>query len=250
MPRINPVLHLAVTIIALIPVVLSFDAYTPLCFVAFGLVQLLLLGREPVRTLFRVLGPLLVIPAGLFVMNLFFSAPVAHDEIYRFSILRIRAYSLHRAIVLSLRSLALIVLSVGYFFSTRPQELVNSLMQQLGLSPRVGYALYVAWNTIPLLRENFRQIESTHKIRLRGRPRTLRDFLPTAVTLLTGAIRHAERASISMAARGIESDSPRSYLCESRFRARDVVYVAISVTVIGIIWYLLVAKGLFVFGLD
>lgn len=249
MSRLNPVANLLITFTALIPVVLSFDAYTPLSFVAFGMVQILLVSRVPMRSLLRVLGPLLVIPAGLFLMNLFFSAPVAHDRIYEFLTLPVRANSLHRALVLSLRSLALIVLSAGYFVATRPQVLVNALMQQLRLSPRVGYALYVAWNTIPLFRENFRQIESAHKIRLRGRRRTLGDLLPTVVTLLAGAIRHAERASLSMAARGIESDRPRSYLYESRFRIRDAAAVAISIAVTGIIWYLLIARGLFVFGL-
>jgi energy-coupling factor transport system permease protein len=245
----SPLATLAVSCAALVPVLLAFDAYTPLPYTFFGLLQILVLGRVSMRRLMRVMGPLLLLPAGLFVLNLFFSAPVAHDVLLRFGSLRIPANSLHRALVLSLRSLALIVISAGYLLVTEPKALVNALMQQLRLAPRIGYAVYVAWNTIPVLRESFRHIENAHRIRLRGARRTVRDLLPTAVALLTGAIRYAERATLSMAARGIESGQERSFLYESRFKTRDAVYVGLSLAIIGGIWCLLIVRGLFVFGL-
>jgi len=245
----SPIATLAVSFAALVPVLLSFDAYTPLPYAIFGLFQILVLGRVSLRRLVRVMGPLLLLPAGLFVLNLFFSAPVAHDVLLHIGSLRIPANSLHRALVLSLRSLALIVISAGYLLVTKPQALVNALMQQLRLPPRIGYAVYVAWNTIPVLREGFRHIENAHRIRLRGARRTIRDLLPTAVALLTGAIRYAERATLSMAARGIESRHARSYLYESRFKTRDALYVGLSLVLFAGTWYLLIVRGLFIFGL-
>ncbi len=248
---LNSLALLAAVIVEIIPVFLSFDPYTPLFFLVLALVQFPLLGRVGLRTVLRTLGPLLALPAGLFLLNLVASAPDTGGGSAALFGVTVAKASLHRAIVLALRSLALIVLSVGYLLVTEPRSLVNALMQQLALSPRFGFSIYVAWNTIPFLRENLRQIRATHRIRLRGRPRTLAEGLMTAVTLLAGAVRHGERASLSMAARGIESEHARArtFLSESRWRARDTLFLAAAAALSAGAAGCLAWRGLFVFGL-
>ncbi len=248
---INPLSLLAAVFLEIVPVFLSFDPYTPLLFLIVAVIQFLVLGRVRLQTAAQSLGPLLALPVGLFVLNLFASARVPGEESVALLGMTVASTALHRAVVLSLRSLALITLSVGYLLVTEPQALVNALMQQLRLSPRFGFSIYVAWNTIPLLRENLKRIAATHQVRLRGRPRTLSEALMTAVTLLAGAIRHGERASLSMAARGIEAEHPpeRTFLTESRWRARDTLFLAAAAAGTGAATIFLVSRGLFVFGL-
>ena len=141
------------------------------------------------------------------------------------------------------------VISIGFLLVTNPLALINALMQQVRFSPRFGFGLYVAWNTVPFLKTDLRRIENVHRIRLRAKRRTFREDLPVAVTLLSGAIRHAERASISMTARGLESSTTRSFLKASRWKTIDTIYLAVSVVAISLIWVLIIRSGLFVFGL-
>jgi energy-coupling factor transport system permease protein len=193
--------------------------------------------------------PLAVLPLGLFLLNLFFTNPAPDDTFRDVLIFTVRERALARAAALGLRSLALIGLSVGYLLTTDPQDLVNALMQQVHLSPRIGYSLYVAWNTIPFLREDLRRIEAAHRIRLRGRRRRIGEALPVAITLLTGAIRHAERASLSMLARGLESEGKRTYLVTMPWRAVDTIYVVVFSVASAGVFVLLIHLDLFILGL-
>lgn len=246
---ISPVAQLAVVFVELVPVLLSFDPFTPLPFLALAILHTAVLGRVPLRRAAGVLLPLCLLPLGLFLLNLFFTRPEPGDRFVRLLFLNVRERALLRAEVLALRSLALIALSVGYLLVTDPLDLVNALMQQVGLSPRVGFSLYVAWNTIPHLREDLRRIDAAHRIRLRGRRRRFPEALAVAVTLLAGAVRHAERASLSMSARGLEEARGRTFLKVSRWRRADTIYLCLFGVLTGIILAALVHGGLFVFGL-
>jgi len=247
--RISPFAQLLVVFCQLLPVILSFDPYTPLPFLALGLIQILVLGGVRVKRLLRVLLPLSILPVGLFLTNLFFSQPAEQDTYHRVLFVSVSQTGLDRALVVGVRSLTLIVVSIGYLLVTDPLELVNALMQQVRFSPRFGFGLYVAWNTVPALKADLRRIENVHRIRLRARKRRLKDALPVAVTLLSGAIRHAERASISMIARGLDSAEKRTFIKTSRWGAIDTVYLIVSVFIVSLVWVLIIRSGLFVFGI-
>ena len=245
---VSPIARLLVLLLQITPVLLSFDPHTPLLFLVLSLAQLLFLDGIPPGKMLRVILPLSSLPAGLFLLNFLFSETAEAGSLFFFS-LPITNLGLYRGLVVGLRSLALLVPSVGYLLATNPLDLVNALMQQTSLSPRVGFGLYVAWNTIPFLRADLRRIEQTHRIRLRGRKRRLRDTIPTAVTLLSGAIRHAERASLSMTARGLEGAERRSFIREAQWRGRDWVFLIASAIVVATLWIVLWRHHLFVFGL-
>ncbi len=251
MGRISPLAQLLTVFGLLIPVFLSFDPNTPVPFLVIALFQILVLGRVPIKRMLKVMLPLSVLPAGLFIMNLFFSQPVEQETYHYVWFFSVSQTGLHRALIVGIRSLTLIVISISYILATDPLALINALMQQLKFSPRFGFGLYVAWNTIPFLRSDLRRIENAHRIRLRAKRRSFREALPVAVTLLAGAIRHADRASISMTARGLESQNQetRSFLNASRWHTIDTVYVLVSLVIISSIWAWIIRSGLFVFGL-
>jgi len=246
---ISPIAHLAVTLCWIVPVFLSFDQVTPLLFLGLSLLYLVIAGQVPVGRTLRAFAPLMMLPFGLFVLNLFFTDTTGHplrETVLSFSL---NSYALNRALTLTFRSASLIVISVGYLLVTDPLELVNALMQQVCLPARVGFSIFVAWNTIPRLRDDYLRIRMTHMIRYRGKKRPFRDLVPSAVTLLAGAIRHAQRAAISMGVRGIDEARERTFLHRSEWRARDTVYVAVNALVSGALVSLSVAEGWFVFGL-
>ncbi len=247
--RFSPVGHLTTVLLWIVPVFLSFDPVTPLLFLALSIAALFLLGRVRLLRFARLVLPLLLLPVGLFVLNLLFTDTAGHPGTVNVLGVAVSSYALHRALIVAIRSTALIEISVGYLLVAEPLDLVNSLMQQLRLSPRVGFSIYVAWNTIPRMRADLARIRSIHRVRLHGRERRFADIVPTAVSLLSGAIRHAQRASISMAVRGLESDAPRTFLRESQWRSRDTLYLAANAAVTAGLFVLSVANGWFVFGL-
>jgi energy-coupling factor transport system permease protein len=247
--RVSPFAQLLVIFFQLSPVFLSFDPYTPLPFLVLALFQILILGKVQVRRLLKVLLPLSILPVGLFLMNLFFSQPAEQETYYRILFLSVSQTGIHRALIVGVRSSALIVTSIGYLLVTDPLDLVNSLMQQVGFSPRYGFGLYVAWNTVPFLKTDLRRIENVHRIRLRGRKRTFKEALAVAVTLLAGAIRHAERASISMTTRGLDSSKKRSFIKTSRWAKIDTFYLIGSISTVSLFWAFLIRSGMFVFGI-
>ncbi len=247
--RTNPLAHLAATFVLIVPVLLSFDPFTPLVFLGYSLVVILGLGRVGLWRFLRTMAPLLLLPLGLLVLNLFFSENPGQTPLFEILFLEVTPHSAYRAGVLAGRSLALIVLSVGYLLVTDPLDLVNSLMQQAKLSPRIGFSIYVAWNAIPSLRQNLDRIQKVHRVRLRSKRRSLREALATPVSLLAGAIRHAQRAALSMHARGLDAVEHRTFLKTSVWRRRDTVYLVVMVAIAAATMYALVGGGLFVFGL-
>jgi energy-coupling factor transport system permease protein len=247
--RVSPVGHLAVVALWILPVVMSFDPWTPLLFLGLCVLYLFVLGHVSLRRFVAVVMPLMLLPAGLFALNLLFTDTAGHPATTRILGVGVNDYALYRALVICLRSAALITISVGYLLVTDPLELVNALMQQTNLSARFGFSIFVAWNTIPRFVSDYRRIRTTHRIRYRGQSRNLRDLVPTAVALLAGAIRHAERAAISMGVRGIESAHRRSYLRAAEWSRRDTHYVALNLLVVIGLFAVTVLNGWFVFGL-
>jgi len=233
--RRNPLAILLVTVLMLIPVLLSFDPFTPVVFFNLGLANLALAGRVRYGRFLRQVALLSLVGVGLFFMNLLFPAPGVNG--------------LRRGTAVFLRSLALISLSVGYITLVDPYELTRALMQHLRLPPRVGFALFAGWNVIPLLKRDLRIIEKAHGIRFPGQSGSGRGFLRAATVLLAGAIRHGERVTLSMAARGVERSGQRSFMRASVWTAGDTVYCAAGAALVMLVTAGIVGSGWFIFEL-
>jgi len=224
--RRNPLAILLVTVFLLVPVLLSLDPLTPVVFFLLGLVNLGVAGRIDYGRFLRNVALLSTVGIGLFLLNLLFPAPGVDG--------------LQRGRAVFLRSAALISLSVGYITLVSPYELTRALMQHLRLPPRIGFALFAGFNVIPLLRRDLRIIQKAQRIRLADKAGGSGGFARAAVVLLAGAVRHGERVSLSMAARGIESTENRSFMQAMVWNLGDTVYcvagfVLIMLTTTGII---------------
>jgi energy-coupling factor transport system permease protein len=244
----NPLAFIGVALVLLIPVFLSWDPYTP---VLYGVLAVLHFGfnRGPFKRFLRVIRILSILPLGLVFLNLFFSQPQPGSVELEIWFFTFPSSSLRRALVVGLRSLSLMIISVHVLFLIDPVRFIQSLMQNLTVSPRVGYSFFVAWNILPRLQGDLKEIQNAHRIRLKGKRRRFRELPGAAVTLLGGAIRHAERAAASMYVRGIEEAEERTYLYEVPWRRRDSLFLLFwgLLSLSGFIF--LIISHLFVFGL-
>jgi energy-coupling factor transporter transmembrane protein EcfT len=246
---VSPLASLFAVIINTIPVFISFDTYTPLAFLFLAILNSILVLHIPPGRMLFLLSLLVSLPMGLFILNLFFYSDNSGDVLINILGHNITTPVLTRSLVVFLRSLALIYVSIAYLIATKPVDLVSALMQQLHLSPRIGFAVYAAWNTVPQLKKNFSRIRHTHEIRRGGEMAKLADIVQMVSTLLIGSIRHAERISISMSVRGIESVKERSYIRENRWKFSDTIYLIVYTMLSVSILVLLIRNKLFVFGL-
>jgi energy-coupling factor transport system permease protein len=232
--RRSPLAVLGVSFGLLAPVLFSIDWHTPLVYMSLALIQLVPLGRVRIRRIAVLLLPLSSVPLGLFLLNLLFH----RDGLEA---------GFRLGLALALRSEALILISLSLVLLVRPIELVNALMQRLGLPARLGFPLYAGWNSLPLLRRDLAIIERAQAVRLATGRTGLDSRLRTAVSLLAGALRHAERVALSMTARGLESAGRRSFYRESRWSAGDAIYLAGGLLVAGAALFVLLSARAYIF---
>ena len=248
---VNPLAALIAVIINTIPVFISFDIYTPAVFLALAVINTILVSHIRIKEFVKLFMPLTSLPVSLFFLNLFFSVPLESSAAYHILGFTIQSRILLRACIIFLRSFTLIFISVSYITAVNAMELVNSLMQQLHLSPRIGYSIYTAWNIIPFIGREITRIKNVHLIRSGGKRNRIKETVPLIVTILINSIRHAERASVSMYIRGLEDSGSRerTFLHDIKWKLTDTIYAVSYFWIAFVLLFIIIKKGLFHFSL-
>ena len=104
---------------------------------------------------------------------------------------------------LSARVLAYAGLGFLFVYTTNPRHFILSLMQQFKLSEKFAYGIMAAYNFIPIVKNEYRNI--SYAYRARGVKRNL-FMLPMLVT----AIRASENIAMAMESKGFQVGSKRS----------------------------------------
>lgn len=139
------------------------------------------------------------------------------------------------ALSLSFRVLAFSSLSLLFALTTDPVKFVMSLMQQLKLSPKLAYGVLVGYQFLPVLKDEFFQIQQAH--RLRGATtekfwwQRMLGIRRVIIPMLAGAVRKAERSAFAMEARGFTGEAHTSYYCPVKVGRVDALMSAVFLTV-------------------
>jgi len=129
--------------------------------------------------------------------------------------------AIYTAVKLSVRSLILSILSVSFAVSIDYEKLTISLMRNLRLSPKIGYALLCAANSFRHLKKDFSNIRNNHLMRTNKKY-----FSPAIIIpLLVCASRYAYTAGLSIESRGINSG--KTFIMEQRITPKDIVFIAV-----------------------
>jgi energy-coupling factor transport system permease protein len=245
--RVNPLAALAGSAFLCVPPLVSFDRVTPWIAVALGIPVLCLCLRPKLSVWSKLALPLLAVSIGAGISNLLFAVPKTgtSPRYLGWGIFAISEFSVDRCLAVSARTLALTVIMTLTTVSMSPLDLVRAMMQNLGLSPRWGFSFFAGMNIVPALGTELEMLKSTRKIRLAGRRESLADSLSLPVFLLAGAIRKAERISVSMTVRGIETAGRRTFLVQCPWKARDTLYVALCAAVSAVVLFASLYFGFF-----
>jgi len=194
--------------------------------------------------------PFLVLAAGLFVYNtLFFAGGAENSAGYLIAAgpFTITFAALVYAASISLRIIAVIVVSAVFTATTPPAALVASLIRQGHIPYRFAFAVFAVYRFIPLTAGELRRVREARRIRgvaprgFSGRLKGVRDiFLP----LLTHAIRRAERMGHSLDARSFSVPGKKYPYVETRIVTADVITTLLLVAAGGTLMLLAGRSGL------
>lgn len=213
--EMNPSVKFVLVAASMLVIAFFFNPWTPFLFFIGILLLQVLLSRIPWKK-----WTLFMLPFAFAAFGYLWTAVVfgvgTQDEVY-FSVagFEVAKEQWETALSLSVRVLAFSSLSLLFAFTTDPVKFIMSLMQQMKLSPKLAYSVMVAYQFLPLLKEEFTQLREAQ--RLRGaqiKPHwinRLPAFRRLLIPMLAGAVRKAERAAFAMEARGFTGERRKAY---------------------------------------
>lgn len=150
---------------------------------------------------------------------------------------------------LGLRLLAAGLLVFLWLHTTRPSEIIQSLVR-LGLPYSWGLTLALALRFVPILQHAYQNILDAQQARglvlgPSAGPRRVRVLMPVFVAMVISGFRTSEQVALALEARGLESGGGRRSVWRPlRFRPVDAVYLAVILGVTGAWLGLHFARGI------
>ena len=250
--RRNPMIKLAVIAVLTIVVCMSYFPVLPIITFLLAFLVTWMAGKIPIGNLLRRLLLFLVVSMlFMFSMLVLRGLNDEADIILRIWIFRWTEKDMVHAVSLGFRILALVTMSMGFVLTTRPRDLVLSLIMQCRVSVVHGYATMATYRFLPELQS---QVDSIHLAQeIRGIPwnkgilsrftSPFRVLLP----LLCVAARRGERVACAMESRGLGRENPRTFYKKTSIDKADWIFFVISLLSYGIIVIILIKFDLYRF---
>ena len=209
----NPAMKFITVTIAMLGLAFFFNPWTPLLFFFSILVLQLVFSRINWKLWTLFMFPFVLGAFGYLWTTIVFSAETGGTVIWSLFGHDVTDRQLALALSLSFRVLAFSSLSLLFALTTDPVKFVMSLMQQLKLSPKLAYGVLVGYQFLPVLKDEFFQIQQAHRLRGAATEKfwwqRLLGIRRVIIPMLAGAVRKSERAAFAMEARGFTGE-PRS----------------------------------------
>ncbi|GAA2069025.1 hypothetical protein GCM10009801_18030 [Streptomyces albiaxialis] len=239
--RVNPLVKLAASLVPMGIVYFASGVTVPLAFLCLALAVLLTGALPPPgRTLLALAGGALLL-AWLTVLFALLASPGASagtDVALGLGPLELRTGALEFGAGVAARLGAIVSLSLLAGARTSPERLRRALVTQLRVPYRFAYAALAGLQFVPVFRAEAETIRAAHQVRgvtdprgpLGAARRTARMLVP----LLAGGIRHAERVSLAMEARGFAAYPSRTERVPSRLTRADLAYAVAALVLTAI----------------
>ena len=250
--RRNPLIKLILIVAVTIIVCLSYFPVLPFLTFLIFFAGTWIGGKIPFPNLLRRLLLFLVV-SFLFMVSMVALRGLNEEPgiILRLWIFRWTQRDLVHGISLGFRILALVTMSMGFVLTTRPSDLVLSLITQCKLSITHGYATMATYRFLPELQS---QVDSIHLAQeIRGIPwnkgvwsrftSPFRVMLP----LFCVAARRGERVACAMESRGLGREGERTFYRTMKMDRTDWIFLAVSLIFYLILVMILVRYDLFRF---
>ena len=241
----NPSVKFVLITLSMLAIAFFFNPWTPLLFwVGIILLQLTMSSINWKLWLLFML-PFSIGAFGYLWTTVVFGADTGGTIIWSFAGIEVTDEQWARALSLAFRVMAFSTLSLLFAFTTDPVKFIMSLIQQLKLSPKLAYGVMVGYQFLPVMKDEFTQIQQAQ--RLRGAEmkkhswQRLLEMRRVLIPMLAGAVRKAERSAFAMEARGFTGEPRSAYYRPVRigrvdFLMSSVFLVLLLVSCIGGSW--------------
>ncbi len=243
---INPSIKLIAVLIMFVAVTLVMDPITSSVFLLLIILSTKFLSNLKYR---EIITPLILsISTATFIaiFNILFYKTNFVPElpaIFNIGRLKITDAALKIGLSRGIRVFSLINLSIIFVSTTDVTALVDSLVQNMKMPYRIAYGTLVAYRMIPLLSDEFSQIQASQKIRGVLPKKNIRSkiefFFKQAITLMVGAIRRSDRLALAMDSKAFGASKKRSFYRPKRVEFKDVIFLISTILVILITYYIM-----------
>ncbi|MGO2111120.1 MAG: energy-coupling factor transporter ATPase [Pseudoclavibacter sp.] len=230
--RVHPLAKVAATLPMIIALFFVRDLTTPLVAIA---ATLLVLATGTAMSWRAKLSIVAAAPVVALVLSVTLGVWADVDAVDSTPLLfRVGPWPLHLAgwldgLGTGLRMVAIVLLALLAGASTSAGDFVRSLVQQLRVPYRFGYAALASFRFVPRFRGELATIRRAHRVRGiggRGPIGWVRGRVASVVPLLAAALRHADRVAIAMEARAFGYADHRTERHRVPLRVSDVAVAA------------------------
>lgn len=246
----NPMIKLLLIVMMTIIVCLSYFPVLPSITFFLVFTTTWLAGKIPLKNLLRRLLMFIVISL-LFMISMMILRGLNGESgiVYRLWVFRWTEKDIIHSISLGFRILALVTMSMGFVLTTRPRDLVLSLILQCNISPVHGYATMAAYRFLPELQAQVDSIHLAQEIRgiswNKGIVSRFTSPFRVVLPLLCVAARRGERVACAMESRGLGKSENRTYYKTTEIVKNDWLFLGAGVIIYTIIIAVLVKYDLF-----
>ncbi|ANU28258.1 cobalt transporter [Planococcus versutus] len=232
----NPSVKFVLVTVSMLVLSLFFNPWTPLLFWLSIFFLQLTMSRTNWKLWLLFMIPFSIGAFGYLWTTVVFGADTGGTIIWSFAGIDVTGAQWAHALSLAFRVMAFSTLSLLFAFTTDPVKFILSLMQQLKLSPKLAYGVMVGYQFLPVMKDEFIQIQQAQ--RLRGAEiqkyswKRLVAIRRVLIPMLTGAVRKAERSAFAMEARGFTGKPRSAYYRPIRLRRLDVLMSGIFMTIL------------------
>lgn len=222
----NPSVKFVLVTVSMLALAFFFNPWTPLLFWLGILLLQLTMSRTKWKLWLLFMLPFSIGAFGYLWTTAVFGADTGGTVIWSFAGIDVTDEQWARALSLALRVMAFSTLSLLFAFTTDPVKFIMSLMQQLKLSPKMAYGVMVGYQFLPVMKDEFTQIQQAQ--RLRGAEmkkyswQRLLEMRRILIPMLAGAVRKAERSAFAMEARGFTGEPRSAYYRPVRVGRTDI----------------------------
>ncbi|WP_033544027.1 energy-coupling factor transporter transmembrane component T family protein [Planococcus sp. CAU13] len=232
----NPAVKFLAVTAAMLALAIFFNPWTPLLFFISVVVLQLLFSQINWKLWSLFMLPFVLGAFGYLWTTIVFAAETGGTVIWSSFGFDVTDKQWALALSLSFRVLAFSSLSLLFALTTDPVRFVMSLMQQLKLSPKLAYGVLVGYQFLPVLKDEFFQIQQAHRLRGAATEKywwqRLLNIRRIIIPMLAGAVRKAERSAFAMEARGFTGEARTEFYRPVHTGRLDIVMILVLLAVL------------------
>lgn len=249
--RRNPIIKLCLIIMVTILISLSLFPALPLCTFLLTLMLGCIGGKIPIGIILKKMRVFLGIGIAFMVFMLIMKGIDGGGDTWHIWIFHWSSNDLVSILSFGMRIISISLMSLLFVVTTDPNDLVLSLILQLGLSPVHGYAALAAYRFLPTLQEEIENIKLAQEIRGiewdKGFFHRLSTPFRIMLPLLCSAARRGERVAAAMESRGLGAGIDRSYYKRTKTGRADWLFAGGTCLIFAALTGILIYAGMFRF---